>query len=129
MAVRHDFINDRLPSDAGKRRLARCVNVGDDYTIGIVEGAPKFAPQRFRARIAVRLKHREDAIASGRLRSREGRADLGGMMRVIVHQQKAVALVFDFEATARVLETAQRYDDFREWNSQLGRERDDAERV
>ena len=105
MAVRDDFIDDRLPADAGKRRFARRINVGHDDAVGVVESAPELAPQRLRARIAMRLKHRQHAIAPGRARGRERRANLGRMMRVIVHQEKALALVFDLETPARVVET------------------------
>src|SRR5207244_9503010 len=65
-----------------------CVNVGDDHTIGIVEGAAEFAAQRFRARITMRLKHRENTVAPGGFRGREGRANFGGMMRVIVRSEE-----------------------------------------
>ena len=92
MAVRDDFIDDRLSADARERRFARRINIGHDNAIGVIESAPKLLPQRFRPRIAMRLKHRQDAIAPGRFRGRERRANLGRMMRVIVHEQKAVAL-------------------------------------
>ena len=54
----------------------------------------------------MRLKHRQHAFAPGRFRGRERRANFGRMMRVIVDQQKAIALVFDFETAAGVLEIA-----------------------
>ena len=94
------------PLMPGKRRFARRINVGHHHAVGVVESAPELAPQRFGPRIAMRLEHRQHALASGGSRGRERRANLGGMMRVIVHQQKALALVFDFETPARVLETA-----------------------
>ncbi len=50
-------------------------------------------------------------------------------MRVIVHQQETIALVFDLESAARVLEAAKRRGNFRERNSQLRSERNDAERI
>ena len=51
------------------------------------------------------------------------------MMRVIVHEQETLALIFDFKTPARVLETAERSGDSGKWNSQLRGERDNAKRV
>ena len=129
MSVRDDLIDDRLPADAGNRRFARRINVGHDDTIGVIEGRAKFLPQRLGPRIAMRLKHRQDAFAPGRFRGRERGANFGRMMRVVVDQQKALALVLDLETPAGVLETAQRSGDLLERNSQFGGERDDTERV
>ena len=92
-----------MPGNAG---LARRVNIGDDDMIGVVKGAAKFVPQRLGARITMRLKHRQDAFAAGRFRGRERGADLGRMMRVIVDEEKAIALIFDLEAAARVAKSA-----------------------
>ena len=69
MSVRDDFIHDRLSADAGNRRFARRINVGDDDAIGIVKRAAEFFAQRLRARIAMRLKHRRGR-ACGRSISR-----------------------------------------------------------
>ncbi len=93
MPVRDDLIGDGLSADAGKRRFARGINIGHQDAVGIIEGAPELAPQGLGPRVAVRLKHREHAIAPGGFRGRERGANLGGMMRVIVHQQEAIALV------------------------------------
>ncbi len=129
MAVRDDFIDDRLSADAGKRRFARRVNVGHDDAVGVIESAPELAPQRLGPRIAMRLKHGQNAITSGGFRGRERRANLGGMMRVIVHEQEAIALVLDFKTPPGVLEAAERSDDFLKRNSQLRGEGDHPERV
>ena len=65
MSVRDHFIDDRLSADSRNRRFARRINVRDEDAIGIVEGRAKFFPQCLRARIAVRLEHRQDAFAAG----------------------------------------------------------------
>src|SRR6476646_5647172 len=51
------------------------------------------------------------------------------MMRVIVHEQKSLALVFDLEPAAGVLEFGQRRGDLLEWNFQFAGERNHPERV
>ena len=73
MTVRNYFIDDCLSTDAGKRRFARGINVGHHDAIGAIERAPKLASECFCARIAMGLKHRENAVASGRFRGRQGR--------------------------------------------------------
>src|ERR1043166_45253 len=77
----------------------------------------------------MRLEHRENPIASGRFRRRERRVYLGGMMRVIVHEQKARALILDFKTAPGVLKTAERGDDLLKRDAQLHGERNDPQRV
>ena len=48
------------------------------------------------------------------------------MMRVIIDEQKPIALVLDLKATARMLEFAQRNRDFFKGNPKLGAEGDHA---
>ena len=50
-------------------------------------------------------------------------------MRVIIHEEEAVALVLDFKTPPRVLEAAERMDDLRKWNSDLRGKRNDPERI
>ena len=73
MTVRRYRIGDGLAADSRNGRLARRINIGDHHTVGIVEGAPKFAAQRFCARVAMGLEHRQDALPAGRARGGEGR--------------------------------------------------------
>ena len=68
MTVRCDFVDDRLAADSRNRRFARRINIGDHHAVGIVEGAPEFFAQRLRARITMRLKHGQHALASDRSR-------------------------------------------------------------
>ena len=51
------------------------------------------------------------------------------MMRVIIHQKKAIALVFDFETAAGVLKPAKRGHNFLERNPEFAGERDHTERI
>ena len=109
--------------------FARRINVGDNNAIGVDRRRAKFLSQRLGSRVAMRLKHCQHAFAPGRSRGREGGPDFGRMMRVIIHQQKPVAGIFDFETAARVLEIcASDSGNFLKRNSELGCERDDAER-
>ena len=80
----------------------RSVNIGHYYAVRIVERATKFLPQRFGARITMRLKHREHALAADRSRRIERGADFRRVMPVIVHQKKTRTVVFDFEPAARL---------------------------
>src|SRR5262249_18987348 len=116
-AVLHDFVSDRLAADARNRRFARGINIRYHYQIGIVEGAAKLAPQRFCTRITVGLKHREHSFAASRSRSFQCRLNLGGMMCVIVDEQKALALIFDLKPAPRVLEFTKRSCDLFKRNS------------
>jgi hypothetical protein len=86
MSPLDDFVDNRLAADAGLRRFARAINVGDHHVICVLEGAAKVAAERFRARIAMGLKHRQDSFATGRPCSFQRSADLRWMMRVIVNQ-------------------------------------------
>ena len=116
---RSDLVSDGLPGDSRNRLLHATVNVRHDYAIRIVERATKFLLQRFGARIAMRLKHREHALATNRSRRLERRADFRRMMPVIVHQQKTVAVGLDLEPPARVFELRQRLRDLFERNTEL----------
>ena len=77
----------------------------------------------------MRLKHRENAIAPRRFCRRKRGANLGGMMRVIIHEEKAIALVLDFKTPPGVLEAAQRSSDLRKRYSQLRGKGNHTERV
>src|SRR5437870_7067935 len=122
MTMRRDFIRYRFTADSRNRRLIGGINVGHDHTVGVIEGAAKFFAQRFGARIAMWLKHGQHAFATGRFRGFQRRADLGGVMGIVVNKQKTIALILDFEAAARVLELAQRSRNFFKRNSKLGGE-------
>ena len=65
VAMGYDLINNRLSADVRKRRFTRRINVGDNNAVGIIESSPEFAPQRLCPRVTMRLKHRENPIASG----------------------------------------------------------------
>ena len=63
MTVRGYGVDDRLPADAGNGRLARRINIGDNDAIGLVKGGAKLLAQCLGARVTVRLKHCQHAIA------------------------------------------------------------------
>lgn len=60
--VAQDGVDDRLSVDARDGRLARRVDVHDDDGIGVIERRPELARERFRARIAMRLKQHVDML-------------------------------------------------------------------
>src|SRR5689334_3030660 len=70
----------------------------------------------------MRLKHRDHSFASDRSGRPEGRFYFGGMMTIVVDQQEARAVIFDLKAPASVLKLGQRFGNFLERNSELGRE-------
>src|SRR5206468_8050300 len=70
------------------------------------------------------LKHGEHPFAANRPRSFQCSANFGRMVRVIVNEQKALALIFDLEPASRVLEFTKRSCNFFKRNSKLDRERD-----
>src|SRR6476660_5812426 len=92
--------------------------------IGVVEGATEFGPQRFGPGITMRLEHREHAFPSRRARGCKRGADFGRMMSVIIDEKKTIALVLDLETAAGMAKCAQRPNDLREGNPQLGSQRD-----
>ncbi len=106
MTVRRDFIGDRLAANSGNRRFAGGINIGHHHAVGVVESLAKFlAPALWCANIDAVETSSARACVCGPGRLQRG-ADLGGMMRVVVHQQETIALIFDFEPAARVLELA-----------------------
>ncbi len=122
-------VDDRLAGDAFDRRLARGVNIGHEDRGGIVKRAAELVLQRLRPRVAVRLKHDDDALAAGVLRGGERRADFARMMRVIVDHHVAIGAELDLEPPARAAKRLERLRDFRERHAELRGERDDRKRV
>src|ERR1700751_1339526 len=74
----------------------------------------------------MRLEHRQHAFspAAGRSRCLKGGANFGGMMRVIIDQQKSIAGVLYFKPAPGVFEFEKRSCNFLEGNSKLIRQRD-----
>src|SRR6266542_154982 len=124
MSMLGNFILNSCTANSGNRNFNRGIYVRHDNVVSIIEGAAKFIPQRFRARITMRLKHGQHAPATSRSRGFQRRPNLGGVMVVVVNKQKTIALIFDFKAATRVLEFAQRSGNFFKWNSKLGGEGD-----
>src|SRR4030095_13698835 len=119
MSVRNDFVSDQLSGHSWNRRFMRSINIRYHHVIRIIERATKFLPQCFCARITVRLKHCEHALAPDRSGRLERGADFRRVMSVIVHQKKSRAVVLDFEPAARVLKLCQRFRDFFKSDAEL----------
>ena len=75
----------------GHRVLARAVDVEHDGVVGVaLEHLGELAVHLLRARVGVRLLDRDDApVADDRARRREGRRDLGRVVRVVVEDADA----------------------------------------
>jgi len=61
---------------------------------------------------AMRLEEHVNAAVTARPRGSQSRANLGGMVSVVVDQEESVALVFDLESTACVLKSRERFFNF-----------------
>src|SRR5437660_1154801 len=121
MTMRRNGVGNGLPADAGNGRLARRINIGNDDAIGLIEGSAKFLSQRLGSGVAMRLKHCQHAIAPSRTRGGQRGTNFCWMMRIVIDQQKTIAGIFDFETPARVLKFGQRFGNFLEWDTELGR--------
>src|SRR5439155_5118343 len=77
----------------------------------------------------MRLKHGEHPFPASRSRSLQCSANFGRVMRVIVNEQKALALIFDLKPASRVLEFTKRSCNFFKRNSKLDRERNHSEGI
>src|SRR6266853_2589229 len=72
----------------------------------------------------MRLEHRQHAFAAGRSRRLKRGANFGGMMRVIIDEQKTIAGVLYFKPAPGVLEFAKGSCNFLKGNPKLVRQRD-----
>src|ERR1041385_348947 len=106
VTVGGDFIGDNLPSHPWNWCFVRSINIRHHNPVRLIEGAPKFRAQSFRARVSMRLKHGQDTVASTRSRRLEGGANFRGMVRVIIDQQETIARVFNFKTAPRMVELA-----------------------
>jgi hypothetical protein len=60
VAVRAQTLHQRITVDAGDRRLARRIDVGDDHSIGIVETGAELVEQSSQPREAMWLHDGDD---------------------------------------------------------------------
>src|SRR5882724_9428321 len=80
--------------------------------------------QRFGSRKTMRLKYRQNTSTARRSCRLERSANLGGMMRVIINEQKTIAGIFYFKPAPGMLEFAKGSCNFRKRNPKLVRQRD-----
>ena len=85
MPVFPDPFVHRLPGNARDGLLARRVDVHDDDPVRLVECGEELLEQVLGARVPVGLEHADHPAAERRLGRGQCRADLGGMMAVVVH--------------------------------------------
>ena len=116
--------DQRLLVDAGNRRFARGIDIGDDDGVGIVETLRELVEQRLQARVTVRL-HDRDHLASGRgARRPQHGGDLDGVMAVIVEDLGALPLARARKAALDAAERADRFADDRNRGAELVSDRD-----
>src|SRR4051812_40595318 len=111
MAMSDHLLDDRLPADSWKRLLTRGINISHDHPVRVIKGRSKFTTQRFGSRIAMRLEHGQNAVASSGFGGGQSGANFSRMMCVIIHEEETIALVLDLETSPGVFESAQRSDD------------------
>ncbi len=84
------------------------INARDHHDVGRFERASELVAQRLRARITVRLKHRDDPARMPRARRLQRGADFTRMMAVIIDHREARAAVFELETPPRAAKRFQR---------------------
>ena len=77
-------LGDQAAADAGHRRLARGVDVGDDEVVGVDEGVGEVGPQAGDAAVAVRLEHGHDPAPAAGPHGRQGGGALAGEVGIVV---------------------------------------------
>src|SRR5687768_8895905 len=85
VAMRADAAREVLGSDAGDGWLSRTVDVHEKQHVRLVEGGQELLAQMHGACVPVRLEHGDDPAIEPGLGGGKGRADLGGVMAVVVH--------------------------------------------
>src|SRR6266566_2719244 len=127
--VGRDAVGQVAGVHAGNRRLARGVDVHDDEDVGLVERGQEIVPQVLRPRVAVWLEHRDHAPVEPRLGGGEGRADLGGVMAVVVDDEHVAGGAPDLEAPLHPREAGQGGPDLRKRHLEVERDRGGGQRV
>src|SRR5579862_3865897 len=89
----------------------------------------EFLPEQLGARVTVRLEERDHPFAARGAGGGECGADFARVVRVVVHYDAALALVFDLETPFRPAERLERGGDPLESDAERVRERDDAQSV
>jgi len=89
----HQFTADPLDW-----RLAGRIDIGDDKHIGLEEGSAEVLAEIPGPAEQMRLEDGNGSPAQTLLGRLEGRLDLGGMMRVVIHYQHIVDLPLDLKA-------------------------------
>src|SRR5437667_165332 len=115
--------------DTGTGLLTRCVDVQDDEDVGLVEGGEELLAQVMSARIPMRLKYGDEPTLEASLGGGQRRADLGGMVTVIVDDGHAARLAAYLEASLHAGETGQRLLDRVERNLEIEPDADGGEGI
>jgi hypothetical protein len=127
--IAHCLVDYGLPRDPGDWLFTRGINVRYDDEIRIAKRAPKLFLELLRARIAMRLKHAEDALPPGILCCRQRRANLARMMPVIVDDHEPLAAVLDFKSAPGSPEGFERLGDLRKGDAEFRGKRNDGHGV
>src|SRR5215471_7626103 len=98
MRMRADPFREIGGGDAGNRRFPRRIDVHHQQHVRLVEGGEELLTQVERARVAMRLEHGHYTTVEPRLGGGEGRANLGGMVAVVVDHRDASHRAPDLEA-------------------------------
>jgi hypothetical protein len=105
---RADRFDEMRAVDAGDRRLAGGIHVGDDDLVGLVETLRKFFEQIAQARVAVWLHHRDHLALAGLARRLQHRCDLDRVMAVIVYDRNPIRFAGFGKPPLYALESAER---------------------
>src|SRR5690606_31882883 len=109
---------------------AGAVDVGQHEDVGVVEGAGEVVGEVARAAVEVGLEDGHDAALGPALRGGGQRGgDLGGVVRVVVHDERVARGALDLEAAVHAGVLRQRAGDGRERHVQLQPDGDGGERI
>src|SRR5579885_501779 len=84
------------------------VDIQHEDAVRLVEGAPEFVHQVHGPAVAVRLEQHVNAAETAQPRGRQGGADFGGMMAVVVDDRDAALLAADLKAPVHAVKGLER---------------------
>ena len=104
-------LDDLPPTDAGDDRLTSPVHLSHHEQVGLVKGGEELSEQMLGSRVPVGLKDHDHPPPKAILGRIEGRADLGRVVAVIIHDQHSANLALHLEAALDAGELLQRVPD------------------
>ena len=106
--MRHQPRYKAVTIRACNRVLTRCVNIGNQHRVGIVETAAEITEQVFQPGVAMRLHNGDDAVFRFQHPGcAEGGPNFNRVMTVIINDHDITRTALEFKAAANAAETVQ----------------------